>query len=109
MVDEIIVRKQRELEMLKSSLLRLYSLGLINNKLEGKTRAIAIQPSPPKITKLLVAPDSPDFPEQFRDVRIEYKVKAKALIDAWKAGENISAFAHVEQGCHVRFRHKRMH
>jgi hypothetical protein len=108
MVDEIIARKQRELEMLKSSLLRLYSLGLIDNKLEGKTRAIAIQPSPPKITNLLIAPDSPDFPEEFRDVRVEYKVKVKALVDAWKAGENIDAIAEVEQGWHVRFRHKRV-
>ena len=35
MVDEILARKQRELEMLKSSLLRLYSLGLIDQELRS--------------------------------------------------------------------------
>lgn len=108
LVDEIISRKQRELEMLKSSLLRLHQLGVISNKLEGRTRAITIQPSPPKIAQLHIKPDAAEFPEEFRQVRVEYKVNAKALIERWKAGDNVGAFADIEQGHHVRFRHKRI-
>lgn len=108
LVDEIIYRKQRELEMLKTSLLQLHQLGLISNKLEGKTRAIAIQTSPPKITQIHIKPNAAEFPEEFRECRVEYKVNAKALIEAWKAGEDISAIADVERGHHVRFKHKRI-
>ena len=109
LVDEIISRKQRELELLKASLLRMYQLGIIGNKLAGKTRSIAIQPSPPKITQLHILPDSPEFPEEFRQVRVEYKINAKALIERWKAGDDVSVIADIEQGHHVRFRHKRIH
>lgn len=107
--DEIITRKQQQLELLKASLLKMHQLGIISNKLEGKTRSIAIQPSPPKITQLHIQPDSPDFPEEFRQVRVEYKVDAKALIERWKAGDDVSAIADIEQGHHVRFRHRRIH
>lgn len=109
LVDEIITRKQRELELLKTSLLKMHQLGIISNKLEGKTRSIAIQPSPPKITQLHIQPDSPEFPEEFRQVRVEYKVNAKAVIERWKAGDDVSAIAQIEQGHHVRFRHRRIH
>lgn len=109
LVDEIISRKQRELELLKASLLRMHQLGIIGNKLDGKTRSIAIQPSPPKITQLHMLPDSPEFPEEFRQVRVEYKINAKALIERWKVGDDVSAIADIEQGHHVRFRHKRIH
>lgn len=109
MVDEIITRKQRKLEMLKSTLLQLYQLGLIDSKLLGKTQAIAIQPNPPKITRLHIQPDSPQFPEELREVRVECKVNTKALIERWKSGDDVSAIAQIEQGHHVRFRHKRIH
>lgn len=108
LVDKILHRKQRELELLKSSLLKLHQVGLIPSKLDGKTRTITIQASPPKVTHLRIPPDSPEFPEQFREVRVEYKINAKALIEAWKAGEDISTFANIEQGTHVRFRHKQI-
>ncbi len=49
LVNEIIHRKQRELELLKALLLEMHKPRLIANKLDEKTRTISIQPSPPTI------------------------------------------------------------
>lgn len=49
LVNEIIHRKQRELELLKALLLEMHKPRLIANKLDGKTRTISIQSSPPTI------------------------------------------------------------
>ncbi|HCF30761.1 MAG TPA: hypothetical protein DEV81_27015 [Cyanobacteria bacterium UBA11049] len=106
LVDEIIHRQQRELEMLKASLLKMHRLGLIGNKLIGKTRTITIQSSPPKVSQLHIELNAPKFPDKFRSVRMEYKINTKALISAWKSGEDISEIADIEQGHHIRFRYK---
>ncbi len=71
LVNEIIHRKQRKLELLKASLLKMHKLGLIDDKLTGKTRTISIQPNPPKIAQLHIEPNAPESPEEFLDVRIE--------------------------------------
>ena len=83
LVNEIIHRKQRKLELLKASLLKMHKLGLIDDKLTGKTRTISIQPSPPKIAQLHIEPNAPEIPEEFSDVRVEYRVNSKALVSAW--------------------------
>lgn len=106
MVDEIIYRQQRELEMLKASLLKMHNLGLIGNKLIGKTRTITIQSSPPKVSQLHIEPNAPEFSDKFCSVRMEYKIDAKALVSAWKSGEDISEIADIEQGHNVRFRYR---
>ena len=83
LVNEIIHRKQRKLELLKASLLKMHKLGLIDDKLTGKTRTISIQPNPPKIAQLHIEPNAPESPEEFLDVRIEYRINSKALVSAW--------------------------
>ena len=80
LVNEIIHRKQRKLELLKASLLKMHKLGLIDDKLTGKTRTISIQPSPPKIAQLHIELNAPEIPEEFSDVRVEYRVNSKALV-----------------------------
>ncbi len=80
LVNEIIHRKQRELELLKASLLKMHKLRLINNKLTRKTRTISTQPSPAKIAQLRIEPNASEFPEEFRNVRVEYRVNTKALV-----------------------------
>ena len=92
--------------MLKASLLKMHNLGLIGNKLTGKTRTITIQSSPPKVLQLHIELNAPEFPNKFRSVRTEYKIDVKALVSAWKSGEDISEIADIEQGHHVRFRYK---
>jgi hypothetical protein len=86
----------------------MHKLGLIDNKLTGKTRTISIQPSRPQIAPLRIEPNAPKIPEEFRDVRVEYRVNSKALVSAWQAEEDVSASAVVEQGHHVRFQHRRV-
>ena len=83
LVNEIIHRKQRKLELLKASLLKMHELGFIRNKLIAKARTISIQPSPPKIAELHIEPNAPEFPKEFRDVRVEYRINSKALVSAW--------------------------
>lgn len=77
LVNEIIHRKQQKLELLKASLLKMHKLGLIDDKLTGKTRTISIQPSPSKIAQLQIEPNAPEIPEEFSDVRVEYRLIQK--------------------------------
>lgn len=74
LVDKIIYRQQRELEMLKALLLKMHKSRLIGSKLTGKTRTIAIQSSPPKVSQLQIEPNAPELPDKFRSVRMEYKI-----------------------------------
>ncbi|MBO3458421.1 siphovirus Gp157 family protein [Aetokthonos hydrillicola Thurmond2011] len=99
-----INRKQKQLESLKSYLLFLNEHGVLQNRNPGVEREIAFQNNPPKVL-LKVEPEDPEFPEEFREVRVEYRPLTKQIIEAYKQGRDVSRIAEIEVGKHVRFKH----
>lgn len=100
----VIERRRNQLEQLKSYLLRLHKLGLLSEQVTGIERRIDFQNNPPSVA-LKVEPSDPEFPEQFKDIK--YSARSKDIIAAYKAGEDVSDFAEIVTGKHVRFRHQK--
>jgi hypothetical protein len=96
-------RQQQSLEQLKDYLLHLHQEGLIDDRLEGETRKIRIQKNSMPTVELKLAPEHPDFPDEFREVRVEYKANLRTIAQAYKAGRDVSAIADVYTDKHVRF------
>jgi hypothetical protein len=104
MCDEVIDRKQSSLDTLKDSLIKLYNLGLIDNHLIGKEKAVEIRAnSRPKITVHL-SPDDPNFPKQYKYKRTEWIADKEAILSAHEKGEDLNNIASVEIGSQVRFK-----
>jgi hypothetical protein len=103
--SSLVEQKKKRLDYLKAGLLRLHAQGLIPDKLLGHDRAIEIRDNPPKL-HLLKDPAESDFPEQFREQTVVTKAKTDEILTAYKAGTDVSAFAQVTQGKHVRFKNK---
>ena len=100
----VINRKQKQLESLKSYLLFLNKHRVLQDRNPGVEREIAFQNNPPKVV-LKVEPNNPEFPEEFREVRVEYRPLTKQILEAHKQGHDVSAIANIEVGKHVRFKH----
>jgi len=100
----VINRKQKQLESLKSYLLFLNKHRVLQDRNRGVEREIAFQNNPPKVV-LKVEPNNPEFPEEFREVRVEYRPLTKQILEAHKQGRDVSAIADIEVGKHVRFKH----
>lgn len=100
----VIHRKQKQLERLKAYLLLLNQTGILQNRNQGVEREIAFQNNPPKVV-LKVEPEDPKFPEEFREVRVEYRALNKQILEAHKQGHDVSKIADIEVGQHVRFKH----
>jgi chromosome segregation ATPase len=99
----VINRKHKQLESLKSYLLYLNKYGVLQDRNPGVEREIAFQNNPPKVV-LKVEPNDPEFPEEFREVRVEYRPLTKQILEAHKHGCDVSAIADIEVGKHIRFR-----
>ena len=102
--DKIISRRKTQLEQIKRSLIHQHSVGLIPEKNVGREREIEIRDNPPKVAKLLVEVDYEDFPSEFRS--IHYKANNKAILEAYKAGLDVSDLAEITVGKQVRFKVK---
>ncbi|HAG82051.1 MAG TPA: hypothetical protein DCL61_13000, partial [Cyanobacteria bacterium UBA12227] len=95
MCDQIIERKESELDAMKQGLIKLEEMGLVDSYLVGKTRAIEIRDnSRPKIT-LKLSPDDPLFPDQFKESRTRTVALTDEIVAAHTAGQNVSAIADV--------------
>ncbi|HAX88331.1 MAG TPA: hypothetical protein DCY91_19195 [Cyanobacteria bacterium UBA11370] len=104
MCDQIIERKESELDAMKQGLIKLEEMGLVDSYLVGKTRAIEIRDnSRPKIT-LKLSPDDPLFPDQFKESRTRTVALTDEIVAAHTAGQNVSAIADVTFGKQVRFK-----
>jgi hypothetical protein len=104
MCDEIIDRKKASLDKLKESLIELKNLGLIDNYLMGKDKAIEIRAnSRPKIT-LHLSPDDPNFPKQYKHKRTFWVADFDAIVEAYDRGEDLSKIASAETGFQLRFK-----
>lgn len=102
--DKIISRRKTQLEQIKRSLIHQYEIGLISERNVGKEREIEIRDNPPKVAGLLVEVNDEDFPSEFRS--IQYKADNKAILDAYKAGKDVSNIAEITVGKQVRFKVK---
>jgi Siphovirus Gp157 len=100
--DKVISRRKTQLEQIKRTLIHLYEIGLIPEKNVGKDRVIEIRDNPPKVADLLIEVDDADFPDEFKS--IEYKPNNKAILEAYKAGCDISHIAQITVGKQVRFK-----
>ena len=100
--DQVISRRKTQLEQIKRTLIHLYEIGLINDKNIGKERVIEIRDNPPKVANLLLEVDDEDFPDEFRTIK--YQANNKAIIEAYKSGQNINNVAEVTIGKQVRFK-----
>jgi len=100
----IVERRRQQLERLKSYLLRLHHLGLLPERVVGKERRIDFQLNPPSIV-LTLDPSADTFPEQFRDIK--YSARTQDILAAYKAGIDVSDFAEIKCGKHVRFRYQK--
>ena len=100
--NQVISRRKTQLEQIKRTLIHLYEIGLINDKNIGKSRVIEIRDNPPKVANLLLEVDDEDFPDEFRTIK--YQANNKAILEAYKSGQNISNLAEVTIGKQVRFK-----
>ncbi|NMF62545.1 hypothetical protein DP113_33640 (plasmid) [Brasilonema octagenarum UFV-E1] len=100
--DQVISRRKTQLEQIKRTLIHLYEIGLINDKNIGKERVIEIRDNPPKVANLLLEVDDEDFPNEFRTIK--YQANNKAIIEAYKSGQDINNVAEVTIGKQVRFK-----
>ncbi len=85
-------------------MLFLNKTGVLQNRNPGLEREITFQNNPPKVV-LKVEPEDPKFPEEFREVRVEYRPLNKQILEAHKQGYDVSVIADIEVGKHVRFKH----
>jgi hypothetical protein len=100
--DKVISRRKTQLEQIKRSLIHLHEIGLIPEKNIGKEREIEIRDNPPKVATLLIEVDDEDFPSEFRN--IQYKANNKAILEAHKAGKDVSNIAEITIGKQIRFK-----
>ncbi len=101
MCDEVIERKQKQLDGLKQNLLRLAEFGLIDDYLIGYNKAIEIRPNPKPTVEVF---KEADVPEIYRQPKIQWTVDKQAIAQAHQAGKDVSAFARVTYGKQVRFK-----
>lgn len=99
MCDKVIESLERKLNALERSLLYLHAQKLISKEIQGKYRGIEIRTSQPKVEVLI--PES-ELPQEYQIILS--KADKKAILSAYKRGEDISQFAEISQGLHVRFK-----
>ncbi|MDJ0615602.1 MAG: siphovirus Gp157 family protein [Calothrix sp. MO_192.B10] len=101
MCDQVIDRKQKQLNRLKQNLVRLAELGLIDHYLMGHNKAISIRTNSQPTVEVL---QEVDVPEIYRQPQIQWTVDKQAIALAHQAGKDVSAFAKVTYGKQVRFK-----
>lgn len=85
-------------------LVQLKEKGILDDEVIGNTKRIIFQQNPPKVEELLIDPSSPDFPELFRETRVEYIPLKKELLAAHKRGEDVSKVCKISRGISVRYK-----
>jgi hypothetical protein len=98
--ERIIEIKKNKFEAFKRHLVFLHQAKILDTKLIGKHRKIEFRNNPPKAT-ILKNPNSDDFPAEY--LAVKFSANTQAIIDAWKAGEDVSDVAQITVGTHMRF------
>lgn len=95
---------KRQIDSRTDVLLRLREKDILTEETLGTSKRITFSLNPPKVEELLIDPSSPDFPEEFRETRIEYVPLKKELLAAVKRGEDVSQVAKISRGTRVSFK-----
>jgi hypothetical protein len=98
--ERIIEIKKNKFEAFKRHLVFLHQTKILNAKLLGKHRKIEFRNNPPKVT-ILKNPNSDDFPVEY--LAVKFSANTQAILEDWKAGEDVSDVAQITVGTHVRF------
>ena len=95
---------KKQIQSRTDVLLKLREKNILNEETIGNNKRITFSLNPPKVEELLIDPSSPDFPEQFRETRVEYTALKKELLAAAKRGEDVSQVAKISRGVKVGFK-----
>lgn len=102
--DAIEVR-ENSICQIKAMLIHLHEIGLISDRNMGKECEIEIRDNPPSVAELNMDIECEDFPSQFQRVKIS--ADNKAILNAHKAGIDVSKYAKISIGKQVRFKRKK--
>lgn len=94
---------ERQIQSRIDVLVKLHQKDILNDEVIGNTKKITFQLNPPKV-ELLIDPSSPEFPEEFRETRVEYVALKKQLVEAAKRGKDVSKICRVVRGISPRFK-----
>ena len=95
---------KRQIESRTGVLLRLREKDILTEEILGTSKRITFSLNPPKVEELLIDPSSPDFPEEFRETRVEYVPLKKEILAAVKRGEDVSQVAKISRGIKISFK-----
>lgn len=95
---------KRQIESRTNVLLKLREKDILTDETLGTSKRITFSLNPPKVEELLIDPSSPDFPEEFRETRIEYVPLKKEILAAVKRGKDVSQVAKISRGIKVSFK-----
>ena len=100
MCARIIELHEARLKALEQSILHFYSLNLIDKHLIGKNRAIEVRNNSKSSVMVLVPPEH--LPEKYQALKVT--ADKDAILRDYQQGFEISLYAQVETGQHVRFK-----
>ena len=95
---------KRQIESRTDVLLKLREKDILTDETLGTSKRITFSLNPPKVEELLIDPSSSDFPEEFRETRIEYVPLKKEILAAVKRGKDVSQVAKISRGIKVSFK-----
>lgn len=95
---------KRQIESRTNVLLKLREKDILTDETLGTSKRITFSLNPPKVEELLIDPSSPNFPEEFRETRIEYVPLKKEILAAVKRGKDVSQVAKISRGIKVSFK-----
>ena len=95
---------KRQIQSRTEVLIKLKEKNILTEETLGTSKRITFSLNPPKVEELLIDPSSPDFPEQFKETRVEYTALKKELLAAAKRGEDVSKIAKISRGVKVSYK-----
>lgn len=95
---------KNQIQSRNNVLVKLHEKNILNDEVLGTSKRITFQLNPPKVDELLIDPSSPDFPEEFRETRVEYIPLKKEILASVKRGKDVSQIAKISRGIKVSFK-----
>jgi hypothetical protein len=95
---------KKQIQSRTDVLIKLHEKNILTEETLGTSKRITFSLNPPKVEELLIDPSSPDFPEQFKETRMEYTALKKDILAANKRGEDVSQVAKISRSVKVSFK-----
>ncbi|NJN07548.1 MAG: hypothetical protein HC815_05975 [Richelia sp. RM1_1_1] len=103
--SDAIKAREDSITQIKEMLLHLHESGLILQRSIGRECEIEIRDNPPSVAQLNIDIESEEFPSEFKRVKIF--PDNQTIINAYKAGIDVSKYAEIKIGKQVRFKRKK--